>query len=244
MPWQPVRWAAPRRLVVVRELPRERANATGRGLFDLRGDTVHAVVTNLSPAPEEIWRFYNGRADCESRIKELKLDFAADGYCLRSCQGTEASLQPDCPLFNFLTAFKDEVLTPPPLQPSPPSAISNLSLVDSLAPPRGAPGSPATCSTRRPDTGSPSFSCASRLPPQLWRTCIWSSRHPGASTPQSRRFPRQLPSRPGLSWGLPADERTAAQVSRLRSHCPCARIRTDCSVFDNSRGLTNPRQQE
>lgn len=118
MPWQPVRWAAPRRLVVVRELPRERANATGRGLFDLRGDTVHAVVTNLSPAPEEIWRFYNGRADCESRIKELKLDFAADGYCLRSCQGTEASLQPDCPLFNFLTAFKDEVLTPPPPSPT------------------------------------------------------------------------------------------------------------------------------
>jgi len=59
------------------------------------------------------WRFYNGRADCENRIKELKLDFAADGFCLRSFQGTEAVLQLNCLLFNLLTAFKDEVLADP-----------------------------------------------------------------------------------------------------------------------------------
>lgn len=113
LPWQPFRWAAPRRLVVVRELLRERPDAAGRRLFDLPGYTVHAVVTNLSLAPEEVWRFYNGRADCENRIKELKLDFAADGFCLRSFQGTEAVLQLNGLLFNLLAAFKDEVLENP-----------------------------------------------------------------------------------------------------------------------------------
>lgn len=113
LPWQPFRWAAPRRLVVVRELLRERPDAAGRRLFDLPGYTVHAVVTNLSLAPEEVWRFYNGRADCENRIKELKLDFAADGFCLRSFHGTEAVLQLNGLLFNLLSAFKDEVLENP-----------------------------------------------------------------------------------------------------------------------------------
>lgn len=113
LPWQPFRWAAPRRLVVVRELLRERPDAAGRRLFDLPGYTVHAVVTNLSLAPEEVWRFYNGRADCENRIKELKLDFAADGFCLRSFHGTEAVLQLNGLLFNLLAAFKDEVLENP-----------------------------------------------------------------------------------------------------------------------------------
>jgi hypothetical protein len=113
LPWQPFRWTAPRRLVVVRELLRERPDAAGRRLFDLPGYTFHAVVTNLSLAPEEVWRFYNGRADCENRIKELKLDFAADGFCLRSFHGTEAVLQLNCLLFNLLTAFKDDVLEDP-----------------------------------------------------------------------------------------------------------------------------------
>jgi hypothetical protein len=113
LPWQPFRWTAPRRLVVVRELLLERPDAAGRRLFDLPGYTFHAVVTNLSLPPEGVWRFYNGRADCENRIKELKLDFAADGFCLRSFQGTEAVLQLNCLLFNLLTAFKDEVLEDP-----------------------------------------------------------------------------------------------------------------------------------
>lgn len=113
LPWQPFLWNSPRRLVVVRELLRERPDAAGRRLFDLPGYTFHAVVTNLSLPPEEVWRFYNRRADCENRIKELKLDFAADGFCLRSFWGTEAVLQLNCLLFNLLAAFKDEILQDP-----------------------------------------------------------------------------------------------------------------------------------
>ncbi len=108
--WQPFTWKAPRRLVVVRERLAERPDAAGRRLFDIPGYTFHAVVTNLSLPPEEVWRFYNGRADCENRIKELKLDFAADGFCLESFCGTEAVLQLNVLLFNLIAAFKDEVL--------------------------------------------------------------------------------------------------------------------------------------
>lgn len=108
--WQPYKWNVPRRLVVVRERLLERPDAAGRLLFDIPGYTFHAVVTNLSLPPEEVWRFYNRRADCENRIQELKLDFAANGFCLKSFSGTEAVLQLNVLLFNLIAAFKDEVL--------------------------------------------------------------------------------------------------------------------------------------
>jgi hypothetical protein len=92
LPWQPFTWKSPRRL------------------FDIPGYTFHAVITNLSLPPEEVWRFYNRRADCENRIKELKLDFAADGFCLKSFSGTEAVLQLNTLPFNLVAAFKDEIL--------------------------------------------------------------------------------------------------------------------------------------
>ncbi len=111
--WQPPGWSTVRRLVVVREVLAERPDAAGRRLIELPGYTCHAVVTNLISQPEEVWRFYNGRADCENRIKELKLDFAADGFCLHSFDGTEAVLQLNCLLLNLLTTFKNEVLQDP-----------------------------------------------------------------------------------------------------------------------------------
>jgi hypothetical protein len=39
----------------------------------------------------ETWRFYKSRAECENRIKELKEDFGANGFCLHSFDGTEAA---------------------------------------------------------------------------------------------------------------------------------------------------------
>ena len=94
--------------IVVRQRLFERPDAAGRRLFDIPGCTFHAVITNLSLPPEEVWRFYNRRADCENRIKEL--DFAADGFCLSSFSGTEAVLQLNALPFNLIAAFKDEVL--------------------------------------------------------------------------------------------------------------------------------------
>ena len=55
------------------------------------------------------WRFYNSRAECENRIKELKDDFGADGFCLHSFDGTEAAFRLICFLFNLIADFKREV---------------------------------------------------------------------------------------------------------------------------------------
>lgn len=107
--YQAYGWQAPRRLVVVREVLRERPQARGRKLLEVPGYTFHVLVTTLDHDPVQTWRFYNSRAESENRIKELKEDFGADGFCLHSFDGTEAAFRLICFLFNLLAEFKHEV---------------------------------------------------------------------------------------------------------------------------------------
>ena len=81
-------WEAPRRPIVVRELLGERPEARGRKLLKVPGYSFHVLVTTLSLDPVETWRFYNSRTESENRLKELKEDFGADGFCLQSFYGT------------------------------------------------------------------------------------------------------------------------------------------------------------
>ena len=67
------------------------------------------MVTTLRHDPVPTWRFYNSRAESENRIKELKEDFGADGFCLHSFDGTEAAFRLICFLFNLIADFKREV---------------------------------------------------------------------------------------------------------------------------------------
>jgi len=97
----------------VRERIRERPDAKGRKLFDLPGYTFHTVVTTLDRPAIEVWRFYNGRADCENRLKELKHDYGADGFCLNAFDGTEAVFRLICALYNLVAAFKAAVTHDP-----------------------------------------------------------------------------------------------------------------------------------
>lgn len=120
--WQPVdrglevaetRYCPPsfkhsRRIVVVRERLRERPDAKGRRLFELPGYTFHTVITTLDLPAIEVWRFYNGRSDCENRLKELKHDYGADGFCLNTFHGTEAVFRLICALYNLIALFKAE----------------------------------------------------------------------------------------------------------------------------------------
>jgi hypothetical protein len=108
--YQTYGWPHPRRVVVVREEEKERPEARGRKLIEVPGYKFHAIVTTLELAPVDLWRFYNSRADSENRIKELKEDFGADGFCLRPFQGTEAVFRLICCLYNLVTQFKREVL--------------------------------------------------------------------------------------------------------------------------------------
>ena len=95
---------------MVRELLRERPEARGRKLLEVPGYTFHVLVTTLSLDPLHTWRFYNSRAESENRLKELKEDFGADGFCLQSFDGTEAAFRLICLLFNLMADFKREVM--------------------------------------------------------------------------------------------------------------------------------------
>ena len=108
--YQSYTWLRPRRLILVREEMRRRPEARGRRLFDDPDYTYHAVITSLGGPPEEVWRFYNGRADSENRIKELKQDYSINGFCLHSFFGTEAVFRLICLLFNLMQLFKRLVL--------------------------------------------------------------------------------------------------------------------------------------
>jgi hypothetical protein len=109
--YQGLHWKHPRRLVVVREEIAERPDARGRRLFDVPGYTFHTVATSLDLPPAELWRFYNGRAECENRLKELKEDYAAGAFCLQAFWGTEAALRLICFLYNLVGDFKREILS-------------------------------------------------------------------------------------------------------------------------------------
>lgn len=96
----------PRRVVVTRQIVRIERD----GLFPIVDYEYEAIVTSLDDSPVEVWRFYNGRGDCENRIKELKYDYNADGFCLQNFDGTEAVLRLICYAYNLMSLFKALVL--------------------------------------------------------------------------------------------------------------------------------------
>jgi hypothetical protein len=98
-------WTHERRIVVVRELLREK-RSLGRRLLSVPGYTFRLFATSLPASPEEIWRDYNQRADMEKRIAELKYDLAADDFCLKEFFATEAAFQAILLLFNLLSEFQ------------------------------------------------------------------------------------------------------------------------------------------
>jgi hypothetical protein len=92
-----------RRAIVIREAVRRESKGV---LFEIVDYEYSAIVTTLDAEALEVWRFYNGRGDCENRIKELKHDFNAAGFCLQSFAGTEAAFRLTCFTFNLVALFK------------------------------------------------------------------------------------------------------------------------------------------
>ncbi|MBN1288347.1 MAG: IS1380 family transposase [Actinobacteria bacterium] len=108
--YRALKWKKARRMVIIRERVQEGKDNRGKKLFEIPDYTYSAVFTNMTEDPVEVWRFYNGRADIENRIKELRYDFGADGFCLNSFYGTEAALRIIALLFNLMTMFKETVM--------------------------------------------------------------------------------------------------------------------------------------
>ena len=101
-------WAQPRRVILIRHRVAERPGAGGKKLIDVPGYVFQALVTSwpTSEPPLAVWRYYNGRADCENVIKELQQGFALTSLCLQSFWATEAALSLATLTYNLTVLFQ------------------------------------------------------------------------------------------------------------------------------------------
>lgn len=101
-------WEKPRRVILIRHRVAERPQAGGKKLIDVPGYVFQALVTSLpaSEPPLAVWRYYNGRADCENVIKELQQGFALTSLCLQSFWATEAALSLATLTYNLTVLFQ------------------------------------------------------------------------------------------------------------------------------------------
>jgi hypothetical protein len=101
-------WSQPRRVILIRHRVAERPGAGGKKLIDVPGYVFQALVTSwpTSEPPLAVWRYYNGRADCENVIKELQQGFALTSLCLHSFWATEAALSLATLTYNLTVLFQ------------------------------------------------------------------------------------------------------------------------------------------
>ncbi len=107
--YQSMSWPHPRRLVLIRHRVREDQTRGGKRLLDVPGYRFQALVTSLPAAshpPLAVWRYYNGRADCENVIKELREGFALPTLCLEKFWATEAALSLAALTYNLTALFQ------------------------------------------------------------------------------------------------------------------------------------------
>lgn len=109
MDYQAISWPHPRRLVLIRHQIREDDSRAGKRLLDVPGYRFQALVTSLPSAthpPLAVWRYYNGRADCENTIKELRAGFALPTLCLQKFWSSEAALSLATLTYNLTVLFQ------------------------------------------------------------------------------------------------------------------------------------------
>jgi len=112
MEYKATKWEQTRRVVVVRQSVEVRPKATGKKLklFDdkefYQQYRYHTFYTNQDLPATQIWEQYKGRGDCENRIKELKYDFALEGFNLKDFFATEAALRFVNLAYNIISLFR------------------------------------------------------------------------------------------------------------------------------------------
>jgi len=104
-------WDKERRMVVVREEIREgKEHKKVPKLFELQGYSYQVIVTNLDWRPEEVWRFYNGRANVENLVKEGVLGYGLDVALSHYYGGNVAHFFLVMLAYNLMNWFKEGVL--------------------------------------------------------------------------------------------------------------------------------------
>ena len=109
----------PIRIVMVRQEIDKRPKAAGKQikqleLFDDEEDfgkyRYSCFVTDLYPPAKIIYDSYNGRADSENRIKELKNDFSIDVFVTNNFWETEACGNFIILAYNFMSLFRHALI--------------------------------------------------------------------------------------------------------------------------------------
>ncbi|MFZ1495776.1 MAG: IS1380 family transposase [Saprospiraceae bacterium] len=106
------KWESERRVIVIRQSVDLRPKATGKKLklFDdkeyYEQYRYHTFYTNQTLPATQIWEQYKGRGDCENRIKELKYDFALEGFNMKDFFATEAALRMVNLAYNIISLFR------------------------------------------------------------------------------------------------------------------------------------------
>ncbi len=105
-------WKVPRRMEVIREEQREDKRKKKRpALFELMGYSYQVIVTNIEcMSPEEVWRFYNGRANVENMIKEGILSYSLDVNISHFYGANVAHFHLVMLAYNLMNLFKELVL--------------------------------------------------------------------------------------------------------------------------------------
>jgi hypothetical protein len=97
----------PRRLILVRRQEKSQARGGGKLLLDCPGYKFQVLVTSLpaSFSPLQVWFEYNGRANIENVIKELKHGYGIAGFCCQKFFATEAALALTVFTYNLTALF-------------------------------------------------------------------------------------------------------------------------------------------
>jgi len=101
-------WSKHRRIVVVRW--KDEINRSQTNLFDALGYTYAAFVTNLYWDEEDIYRFYDKRADVENHIREAKYDFSINHISTENFYANSADLELRLLALNQLVLFSRNIL--------------------------------------------------------------------------------------------------------------------------------------
>jgi len=102
-------WKRARRVVLIRQRAKDRDFVRGRELFDDPAYLYQAILTNRTDAPEEVWRFYRGHAEIETKIRELKWDYGIDGFAQKRFFATEAAFRFVCVTYNLISLLQEKI---------------------------------------------------------------------------------------------------------------------------------------
>jgi hypothetical protein len=113
--YKAIGWKEQRRFIVVRKDIKKYPKSTGKLMLfeDSQLPPIYrysVFVTNLELPAEQIWNIYKDRGDAENRIKELKYDFAIDGFSMEKFWATEAAFRMVMVSYNLMRLFRQMVL--------------------------------------------------------------------------------------------------------------------------------------